>query len=238
MKTGEFDESEIYSYLTEGIGEDILPANVEFDLIDHFEKVTDKDGMVMTRRLAKEEGLFMGNSAGSAVAGLLQLSDQLTEDDVVVIIFHDHGSRYVGKIFNDDWMRDRGFLDEEVPLASDIIRKHEGKKLITVDAKDTISAAIEKMSAYNISQLPVRENGSFVGSLDESSVFRKLLEQPHITSASVEEIMKEPFPIMKSESEIDDISQKLNKENQAVLIEKEGGDFHIITMQDIIDALK
>lgn len=112
-ETGEFDEKEIYSYLTEGIGEDILPKNVDFSLIDHFEKVSDREGMLMTRRLAREEGFFVGNSAGSAVAGLLQLKDQLKEEDVVVVIFHDHGSRYVGKIFNDEWMREQGFLNEE-----------------------------------------------------------------------------------------------------------------------------
>lgn len=112
-ETGEFDENEIYSYITEGIGEDILPKNVDFDIIDHFEKVTDKDGAVMARRLAKEEGILMGYSAGSAIAGLLQMADKLTKDDVVVIILHDHGSRYVGKIYNDDWMREVGFLDGE-----------------------------------------------------------------------------------------------------------------------------
>ncbi len=110
-ETGEFDEKEIYSYITEGIGEDILPENVDFSLIDHFEKVTDKDGAVMARRLAKEEGLFLGYSCGSAAAGLVQMKEQLTKDDVVVIVFHDHGSRYVGKVYNDEWMRKNGFLD-------------------------------------------------------------------------------------------------------------------------------
>ena len=111
-ETGIFDEKEIYPYLTEGIGEDILPKNVDFSLIDHFEKVTDKDSIFMTRRLAKEEGFFMGNSAGSAVAGLLQMKDQLNKDDVVVVIFHDHGSRYVGKLFNDDWLEKQGILEK------------------------------------------------------------------------------------------------------------------------------
>ncbi len=237
-ETGEFDEGEIYSYLTEGIGEDILPKNVDFDLIDMFEKVTDKDGMIMTRRLAKEEGLFVGNSAGSAIAGLLQLSSKLTKDDVVVVIFHDHGSRYVGKIFNDDWMKDRGFLNEDKPLAGELIRRHDGKKLITIDSNDPISSAIEKMSAYNISQLPVVSNDSFVGSLDQNMVFKKLIKEPHITSERVKEIMNDPFPTLSSESELEEISQKLNKDNQAVLIKKDDGDHHILTMQDIIDALK
>ena len=106
-----FDEKEIYPYVTEGIGEDILPKNVNFDIIDGFTKVTDKDGAVYTQRLAKEEGMFLGNSAGSAIKGVLQLKKHFTKDDVVVVLFHDHGSRYVGKMFNDDWMREMGYLD-------------------------------------------------------------------------------------------------------------------------------
>ncbi len=109
-ETGEFDENEIYSYITEGIGEDILPENVDFDLIDHFEKVTDKDGAIYARRLAKEEGIFAGYSCGSAIAGLNQLKSKLNKNDVVVVLLHDHGSRYVGKIFNDDWMKEQKFL--------------------------------------------------------------------------------------------------------------------------------
>ena len=110
-ETGEFDKNEIYSYVTEGIGEDILPENVDFELIDHFEKVTDKDGAIYARRLAKEEGIFAGYSCGSAIAGLNQLKSKLNKDDVVVVLLHDHGSRYVGKIFNDDWMREKKFIE-------------------------------------------------------------------------------------------------------------------------------
>lgn len=110
-ETGIFDKNEIYPYLTEGIGEDILPKNVNFDIIEGFTKVTDKDAAVYTQRLAKEEGMFLGNSAGAAIKGVLQLKEHFTKDDVVVVLFHDHGSRYVGKIFNDDWMREHGFLD-------------------------------------------------------------------------------------------------------------------------------
>lgn len=109
-ETGVFDESEIHPYITEGIGEDILPANVDFDLIDHFEKVTDRDGALVTRELALKEGLLLGYSAGSAFQVIRQMKDQLTKDDVVVVLFHDHGSRYVGKVFNDEWMKQQGFL--------------------------------------------------------------------------------------------------------------------------------
>ncbi|MBT7726853.1 MAG: pyridoxal-phosphate dependent enzyme [Flavobacteriales bacterium] len=109
-ETGEFDENEIYSYITEGIGEDILPSNVDFSIIDKFEKVTDKDGAIMARRLAREEGIMVGYSAGSAVAGINQLKENLTKEDIVVVIFHDHGTRYVGKLFNDDWMKEQGFM--------------------------------------------------------------------------------------------------------------------------------
>ncbi len=109
-ETGIFDEKEIYPYVTEGIGEDILPKNVDFKIIDGFTKVTDKDGAVYTQRLAKEEGMFLGNSAGSAIKGVLQLKEHFKKDDVVVVLFHDHGSRYVGKMFNDDWMKKMGYV--------------------------------------------------------------------------------------------------------------------------------
>ena len=110
-ETGIFDEKEIYPYSTEGIGEDILPKNVAFGLIDGFTKVTDKDAAIYTRRLAKEEGMFLGNSAGAAIKGVLQLKEHFKKGDVVVVLFHDHGSRYVGKIYNDEWMRKMGFLE-------------------------------------------------------------------------------------------------------------------------------
>jgi cystathionine beta-synthase len=109
-ETGEFDKNEIYPYVTEGIGEDFLPENVDFSLIDHFEKVTDKDAAIYTRHIAKMEGIFVGNSAGSAIAGLHQVKHMFKPTDVVVVIFHDHGTRYLAKMFNDDWMKSKGWL--------------------------------------------------------------------------------------------------------------------------------
>tara|TARA_B100001057_G_C22822862_1_gene940130 strand:- start:367 stop:1350 length:984 start_codon:yes stop_codon:yes gene_type:complete len=111
-ETGIFDENEIYPYITEGIGEDILPENVNFKLIDKFEKVTDRDAALYTRKLAREEGIFAGNSCGAAVKGLLQLKDHFTKDDVVVVLLHDSGSRYIAKIYNDEWMIEKGFMEK------------------------------------------------------------------------------------------------------------------------------
>lgn len=109
-ETGTYSKEEIYTYVTEGIGEDFLPENVDFNLINHFEKVTDKDAAIYTRKIAKEEGIFAGNSAGSAMAGIIQMKDRFKEGDVVVVIFHDHGTRYLGKMFNDEWMKSKGWL--------------------------------------------------------------------------------------------------------------------------------
>jgi cystathionine beta-synthase len=120
-ETGVFDKNEIYPYVTEGIGEDFLPENVDFTLIDHFEKVTDKDAALMTREIPKQEGIFVGNSAGSAMAGVLQMKDMFKDGDVVVIIFHDHGTRYLGKMFNDDWMREKGYFDISGLTAKDLV---------------------------------------------------------------------------------------------------------------------
>jgi cystathionine beta-synthase len=134
-ETGILDKNEIYPYITEGIGEDFLPQNVNFDVIDLFEKVTDKDAALMTREIARKEGIFAGNSAGSAIAGLLQLKDKLKPEDVVVVIFHDHGSRYMGKMYNEDWLRERGFLKDEKLTARSILAKRSNQEVITLDCE-------------------------------------------------------------------------------------------------------
>jgi cystathionine beta-synthase len=238
-ETGEFDEKEIYSYLTEGIGEDILPKNVDFKLIDKFEKVTDRDGMLMTRRLAREEGLFMGNSAGSAVAGLVQLKNELKPDDVVVVIFHDHGTRYVGKIFNDDWMRDRGFLDKEKARALDLIRSHKNKSLVTVKDTHSISEAIAVLTKYNISQVPVKnEDGEFVGSINDTELYAALIKNPKMGDDKVSTVMGQAYPFIEANATIEDVSKLIDKNNRAVLIKDAAGIIHIITIHDVIDSLK
>ena len=236
-ETGIFDENEIYPYITEGIGEDILPKNVDFSLIDKFEKVTDKDAALWQRKLAKEEGIFVGNSAGSAIKGLLQLKDELKEDDVVVVLFHDHGSRYVGKMFNDDWMRDRGFLDEGITTAGDLVSKHGDQPLISLYSEELVSHAIDKMRKHSISQIPVMKDGKFVGSVDDVKVYQLLVEQPELRDIPISSIMQAPFPVVKAGTSIENLLKLINKECTAILVELTDGNHHIITRHDLISAI-
>ena len=236
-ETGIFDKNEIYPYITEGIGEDFLPQNVDFNIIDHFEKVTDKDAAVMTRRIPREEGIFVGNSAGSAMAGLVQMKEQFKEGDVVVVIFHDHGTRYLGKMFNDDWMRDRGFLEVKKPKAVDLIKNHKDKKLITVSPETPISDAVNLMTKYNISQIPVMKGHEHVGALNDSYVFAQLIQNESLKQSNVEQLMQKPFPIIDGNLALEEVSKLISKENNAVLVKDLGGSVHIITKHDIIAAI-
>lgn len=233
-ETGEFDEKEIYPYITEGIGEDILPKNVDFSLIDHFEKVTDKDGALAARKMAREEGILLGYSAGSALAGLLQLKDQLTADDVVVIIFHDHGSRYVGKIYNDDWMRERGFL-EDASSVKDILTQKEGQKIIFSAPDQDIQGILKLMKEHDLSQLPVMEDGKWVGSITENRLLEGLLSGND--NVMVKDIMGPPFPVVELSTPLTQLRRYINKETPAVITRDKKGDWQIITNYDIIQAL-
>ncbi len=236
-ETGVIDEKEIYPYITEGIGEDIIPQNYDFSVIDHFEKVTDKEGAVMCRRLAREEGILLGYSAGSAVAGLVQLKDRLTKDDVVVIVFHDHGSRYVGKIFNDDWMRERGFLDAELKI-KDLIAMKADKSFFAVKVSDTVRQAFDLMKEHDLSQMPVMDNGRMVGSITETEVLKFLLENPlRHAEKTVENVMGKPFPVVEEDLPFRQLGKYLNKEIQAVVAKDKAGRLHVLTQYDVIRAV-
>jgi len=236
-ETGIFDKDEIYPYITEGIGEDFLPANVNFDVIDLFEKVTDKDAALMTRDIARKEGIFVGNSAGAAIGGLIQLKDQLKPEDVVVVIFHDHGSRYMGKMYNEDWLRERGFLQDEKLTAKSILAKKEATEIVTLDATKSVLEAINTIKSMNISQIPVTQQGMIVGKIAESDILSALLENQGLKSAPIAEIMTATFPFVDLNTSIDKISSLINKENSAVLVEDESGKIEIITQYDIINAI-
>lgn len=238
-ETGIFDENEIYPYLTEGIGEDILPKNVDFDLIDMFIKVTDKDAALMTRRLAREEGLFVGWSCGAAVFGALEYArENLKEDDVMVIILPDHGTRYLNKIYNDEWMKNHGFLEAEFATARDIIKSRNGKdKLLTIEVNQTVAEAIRILTKEGISQVPVTEGEHIVGSLTDSKILEKLIEHPEIKDAPVREIMGPPFKFVALDNSLDVLASLIDKDNKALLVRDEQNQIHIITQADLLAAM-
>ncbi len=233
--TGEIDENEVYPYISEGFGEDFIPANYDMQYIDAFEKVTDKDGAVMARRIAKEEGLFCGYSAGSCLQGLIQLKKDLKKGDVVVCIFHDHGSRYVGKIYNDQWMMERGFL--EVKTFKDLVSSRGAKKLLTVKPGQTVAEAITLMKEYDIENLPVKNGEGIIGSLSEGGLFNKILNDPEIKGKTVESVMEKEYPIVAFDTPVEKLSKLISRQSGAVLSKDESGAYHIVTKYDIIQSL-
>jgi len=236
FRTGEVDMNEVHPYISEGFGEDFVPENYDMSVIDHFEQVTDKDGAIMARRLAKEEGIFCGYSAGSCIQGLMQLKDRLKKDDLVVCIFHDHGSRYVAKVYNDQWMIERGFLD--VKTFKDIISSRSGKqKLVTVEPSQTVAEAVDMMKKYDIENIPVMNGNGPVGAISENGLFQKIFSNPDIKNSKVENVMERPYPLVEFNTPVEKLSTLINKENGAVLSKDEAGNYHIVTKYDVIQAL-
>ncbi len=235
--TGELDMGEVYPYVTEGIGEDFVPQNYDMKYIDHIEQVTDKDGAIMARRLAREEGIFCGYSAGTVMQGLVQLKDKFGKDDVVVIILHDHGSRYVAKIYNDEWMRERGFLTDEPVTAKMIVERKQIKELVAATVSDTVASAFKKMKDMNLTQLPVMDGNTIVGSLTEHTILQLLMDNPVHREDEVGKVMGRPFPQVDLTATASDISKHISKENTAVLVKTNAGSYSIITEFDLIEAM-
>ncbi|MET3888169.1 cystathionine beta-synthase [Chitinophagaceae bacterium OAS944] len=238
FRTGEVDMNEVHPYISEGFGEDFVPENYDMSVIDHFEQVTDKDGAIMARRLAKDEGIFCGYSAGSCIQGLMQVAatQPLKKDDLVVCIFHDHGSRYVAKIYNDQWMMERGFMDAKT--CKDIINGRTGKqKLVTIEPTRTVSDAVELMRKYDIEHIPVINGSGPVGAISESGLFQKIFSNPDIKNAAIESVMEPAFPIVDINTPIEKLRTLINKDNGAVLSKDELGNYHIVTKYDVIQAL-
>lgn len=235
-ETGIFDENEIYPYVTEGIGEDILPKNVDFDIIDHFEKVTDKDSCLYTRHLARQEGIFVGNSAGAAVKGLLQMKGELTKDDVVVVLFHDHGSRYVGKMFNDEWMIEKGYLTKDGQSLQDLIDQKKLNEAQTLDVSATINDAAKVIINNDYTQIPLTLNGRILGTITDSKILELMREKKGDTLLS--DTMTEALPFIDASITVDAVMSKFNKDNKALLIR----DFrttntYIVTEHDLLKTL-
>jgi len=211
---------------------------VDFDIVDHFEKVTDKDAAIMTRRITREEGIFAGNSAGSAMAGLLQLKDRLTPDDVVVVVFHDHGSRYLAKMYDNEWMRARGFLEVTGMTARDLVALGLSGELHAVEAAQPVEEAIRVMSDHDFSLISVTRDGRVIGSLNETHLYNEFVRNQDIRRKPVEEIMQPVFAFADISTPVDLLSTMITSENPAVLVR----DFKtektfIITRSDIIRVL-
>jgi len=235
FRTGEVDMNEVHPYVSEGFGEDFVPENYDMSVIDHFEQVTDKDGAVMARRLAKEEGIFCGYSAGSCLQGLFQLRSGLTKDDLVVCIFHDHGSRYVAKIYNDQWMIERGFLD--VKTFKDVISSRGTKRLITIEPEKSVAEAVELMKKYDIEQIPVMNGNGPVGAISEGGLFQKVFDNPEIKNARVADVIEPPLPVVAFDTPVEKLSPLIHKGNGAVLAKDDAGNYHIVTKYDVLQAL-
>jgi len=237
-ETGIFDKNEIYPYSTEGIGEDFLPENVDFSVIDAFEKVTDKDAAIMTRRIVREEAIFAGNSAGAAMAGLLQLKDHFKRDDVVVVIFHDHGTRYLAKMFNDDWMREKGFIEKSGLVARDLVARKRRVPLVTLEHTDTVARAVQVMTENDFSQIPVTANGRVVGSINETRLYAALVKHANIKAQPIESIMQPAFPFVDISIPVELLATMITPQNPAVLVRDFKTDkTFIITRSDVIRVL-
>ncbi len=235
FKTGQKDIKEAYPYVTEGVGEFFVAENFDMSVIDDFEKVTDGEGALMARQIAKEEGILAGYSSGTAVQGLLQMKDRLTKEDLVVVIFPDHGSRYLRKIYNDAWMIERGFI--HVQTVKDVIRSRQGVPLVALHPDNTVSEAVNIMKKHSIEHIPVLENGKPVGSISENTLFGKIIDSPEIKDKTVREVMKASFPVVKNTTPIERLSAYINKDNGAVLTQNEIGQYHIVNKYDIIQSL-
>jgi cystathionine beta-synthase len=235
FRTGEIDMNEVHPYVSEGFGEDFIPENYDMKVIDYFEQVSDKDGAIMARRLAREEAIFCGYSAGSCLQGLIQLKDRLKKGDVVVLILHDHGSRYVAKLYNDQWMAERGFL--EVKTFKDIVSARGKQRTITLAPNESVARAVELMKQYDIEHIPVIRNEAILGSISESGLFQKVFSNPDIRNETVERVMGPSFPTVEFDTPVEKLGILINKENGAVLAKDETGNYHIVTKYDVIQAL-
>ncbi len=242
FETGKFDKSQISPYLTEGIGEDIIPANIDFDYIDAVVQCPDREAFETTRDLATKEGLFIGGSCGAAVWGAIEYArrNNLGEDDVMVVILPDSGTRYVSKIYNDEWMIRNGFMEPAtLRIAKQVLemKGDEHPDFISAEEEETLSEVINKMNAAGISQLPVVKDGQFTGSITDSMILAMLIKDPAAQGMAAREIMDAPFPVIGYNTPMDKVTSLLDRSNPAVIVELQNGGYDIITRSDLINTL-
>jgi cystathionine beta-synthase len=244
FKTGRVPPDVLKVYKTEGIGEDFLPTTMDFSVVDDVVQVDDRDAMLMTRQLARREGICGGSSSGAAVHGAIKWAREanLPEGAIVVVLIPDTGMRALSKVYNDEWMRESRFLETRMDYSAAQILERKGPseipKLVAVAPESVILEAVELMKQYGISQIPVFSGSEVVGSVKEDRLIHLLIKDPGARSHPIREVMDEPFPVIESDATIEEISNLLTKENPAVLIRKGGGGgFEILTKADLIRAI-
>lgn len=226
------------TYMVEGIGQDYVPGVLNFQYVDEVIEVTDKESFLMGRRLTREEGLFVGGSAGTAMAGALKAAERLSEKDVMVVIFPDTGERYLSKMYNDDWMRENRFLVPEKITVRYVLEGKKGvPKVVAVDPVATVRKALDLIKEHNISQLPVIDKGESVGSVEESELMGAVLENPSLFDAPVSTVMKPAFPKIHIDDSINSAIAPLSKKQPAVLVDEDGKIVGVLTRYDVIEYM-
>ena len=226
------------TYKVEGIGQDVVPGVLNFDYVDEVVEADDKESFLMGRRLAREEGLLVGGSAGTAVAGALKFARDLGPDDIVVVLLPDTGERYISKMYNDEWMRANRFLmPERITLRYVMENKSELKEVVSVTPELDVRKALEVLAASNISQAPVLENGVCVGSIDESDVMSAVIADPSRFDAPVRGVMGNPYPVVHRDEPIQKAIEHLSKKHPAILLEDQGTITGIVTRFDVLEHL-
>ena len=222
-------------YKVEGIGQDEMPLNVDFSVIDEIHSVGDRDSFLKTRMLARSEGIFAGGSAGAALHVAMKISEELTEKDVVVVIIPDSGTRYLSKVYNDNWMKENQFVESPIKVrASQVVRdKARRTKLVSIPLGVTVQDAVTLMRDHDISQVPVLEGGEVVGSISEARILDILVSDPEARTKPVAEYMEKAFPVVSEDSTLPDVASRMTRETPAILVKQQGG-FDIITKSDLI----
>ena len=226
-------------YKIEGIGQDWIPGILNFELIDDILEISDKESFLASRRMTKEEGIFVGGSSGTAIAGTLKLAKKLSEKDVVVVLLPDTGERYLSKMYNDDWMKENGFLTPEKISLRYILneKKNSVPQIISVSKNETVKNTLYLIKQYNISQIPVIENGECIGSIDETNLMRNVLSSPNVMENTIANFLETSFPIINIDAEFSIVTQFLTQKISAVLIEENKKVCGIITKYDVLEYL-
>jgi cystathionine beta-synthase len=233
FRTG--SKPQIQPYKVEGIGQTELPGNVDFAVIDEIHAVSDKDAFLRTRLLARSEGIFAGGSSGAVLHVALKCGEQLTEQDVVVILVADSGTRYLSKIYNDNWMRENQFLDPRIrsTVGQVLHDKVRTGKLVSIPLGITVEEAVNLMRQHDISQVPIIEGGEVVGSMSEAGILSILVSDPVAKRKPVAEYMEKPFPVISQDASLTELAQSMDKQTPAILVKQASG-FDIITKSDLI----